>query len=921
MSDPVRFPLPHLAATVAACAILACGGDSSGPKDPDPEPVTVTVQLTTAGEDLDPDGYRLALGTTTREVGVAGSMGFTGVVPGTYDLVVSGLSPNCSVDGGATRQVTVTGTMQVTLAVNCVSVLLSGLYTDVACPALTPGAAGGAPMAPVALGALPPQLEEPLYARVTGSGSDAYALGFVERAPDGTASTRIPLLPSGSLDGGAVSVRIAGGRYACSTPVTFQVAGLPPAPGETAAIVDLMEELIEAQASRLGTSAAAMRAADPATVPEALLPLYIVTTVVDHPQNPNSLRAILQGTAPLVAGGSLEVADRLLAWSGLRDALEASLPPAASPLMRAAAADLDAGDCLTGAITLASELHECMSIANDAAFKMDGMSGQVQDDLITALGYASNVPYPPAKAAAAIMGAAMVVADKLQEGTAMLLPRSFLDIKVTATPQQFMEDEEGTGNWEAEVRATSAGWQIDKAILEILSQIANLSGALYSWLKSYLAEAVEQVVLAMVLNAAVNTNIDLAGGSDIFKIEPQEFGPVDVSDEEWSERSLIPDDIFQFTGHTSYVPNKAGQADLVVRTRAGLFGNQQITGDPALDLEVKEIGIRLLDGNGAIGPVVIASDSKRNFTFTVEVTNSKHPDQIAFEPPSPLKGGALFVPGNPALLHYEAPTDLSQLPDILVVRHTATTGARASGTPARFAMVEIRQAGIVVTPGEVCLAPGATQQFDAAVLGLDNDGVTWSASTGSITVGGLYTAPAGLPVGTEVTITATSSQDEELKGTAIVTVGCVCSFSVTVGGTTYDSKPGDRIVYFFDVLGTQGLFYVQLRATALDRSISLPIEGLPTAPGIYPVKNAIGKIAYDGQYGYLQPSGDEITFYLQEYLPHTALVGTFTGTVRDAWNPSESPPMALSVTFHAYPKPGEGGLADRFCDVPAGGGG
>lgn len=915
MSRPTPFLWMRVSVVALLAGALACGGDSSGPDDPEPEPVTVTVQLTMTGEDLDPDGYTLALGSASREVGAAGSTGFTGVVPGTYDLVVSGLSPNCSVDGGATRQVTVTAATQVTLTVTCVSVIASGLFTEVACPLLTPAAAGGIPMAALALGALPTQLEAPLYARVTGTGGDQYALGFVDRATDGTASMRMPLDPSGSLNGGAVTVRIAGGVYACATPVALQLGALPAAPGETAAVVDLLEQFIALQAGLLGTSAAALRAADPGSVPEALWPLYIATTMVDHPQNPNSLRAILQGTAPLAAGGSLETSDRLLAWSGLRAALEASLPPVPSPVLRASTANFDAVDCLVSEISLPSQLHDCMTIANNAAFKMDGMSGQVQDDIVTVLGYAANVPYPPAKLAAAIMGAAVFIADKLQEGTAMLLPRSFVDLKADAAPLRFMEDEDGTGDWEAEVRATSAGWALDKAVLDALSQLASLTGAYADWLKRFADPDVMAGLQGMVTNAAVNEATGTTAGSDIVTIAPKVFGPVDVSDAQWSERSLIPDDVLQLTGHTSYVPKKAGQTQLVVRTKSGMFGGQQVTGNPPLDLEVEEIRIQLEHG-GEAKPVVVATDTKRNFDFTIRITGSKHPDQIVLDPPFPLNGSASITPGNPATLHYQAPADLTQLPDVLVVRHTATTGARATSTEPRTATVEIRQAQIVVTPGAICLAPGATQQFSAAVVGLDNDDVAWDASQGPITAGGVYTAPGGLPLGTEVTITATSTEDEDVMGTATVTVGCVCSFSVTVGGTTYDGQPGDRAVYLFDQFNNNGIISVSLHAQATDRQILFALGGIPVTPGTYPVDNVGGNLAYTGQYGYGLFGDDEVTFWLQEYAPHTALVGAFSGTLRDNFEGKDGPPLAVDVIFRVYPPPDGGGFFSRECVVP-----
>ena len=74
---------------------------------------------------------------------------------------------------------------------------------------------------------------------------------------------------------------------------------------------------------------------------------------------------------------------------------------------------------------------------------------------------------------------------------------------------------------------------------------------------------------------------------------------------------------------------------------------------------------------------------------------------------------------------------------------------------------------VVIEPREVTLAPGATQQFTATVLNSPNTAVTWSATDGSITQNGLYTAP--LTPGM-YTVTARSKQDPARSATASVTV-------------------------------------------------------------------------------------------------------------------------------------------------------
>src|SRR5690606_20810221 len=67
------------------------------------------------------------------------------------------------------------------------------------------------------------------------------------------------------------------------------------------------------------------------------------------------------------------------------------------------------------------------------------------------------------------------------------------------------------------------------------------------------------------------------------------------------------------------------------------------------------------------------------------------------------------------------------------------------------------------------LAPGQKQQFSATVSGTTNGAVTWSASAGTITSGGLFTAPAS--ASGAITVRATSVADPTKYGTATVTIG------------------------------------------------------------------------------------------------------------------------------------------------------
>ena len=84
--------------------------------------------------------------------------------------------------------------------------------------------------------------------------------------------------------------------------------------------------------------------------------------------------------------------------------------------------------------------------------------------------------------------------------------------------------------------------------------------------------------------------------------------------------------------------------------------------------------------------------------------------------------------------------------------------------------VKASAVGVTVLPGAVTLPINGTQAFGATVSGAANTAVTWSASAGTITPAGLYTAPAALPSPAMAIVTATSAADTSVFATAIVTL-------------------------------------------------------------------------------------------------------------------------------------------------------
>src|ERR1035438_5892155 len=88
---------------------------------------------------------------------------------------------------------------------------------------------------------------------------------------------------------------------------------------------------------------------------------------------------------------------------------------------------------------------------------------------------------------------------------------------------------------------------------------------------------------------------------------------------------------------------------------------------------------------------------------------------------------------------------------------------------------------VSVSPSFTNLATGATQQFTATVTGTTNTAVTWSASCGTVTASGLYTAPTAAG---SCTVTATSQANSTKSASATVTVTAAPVVAVSISPTS-----------------------------------------------------------------------------------------------------------------------------------------
>jgi len=117
---------------------------------------------------------------------------------------------------------------------------------------------------------------------------------------------------------------------------------------------------------------------------------------------------------------------------------------------------------------------------------------------------------------------------------------------------------------------------------------------------------------------------------------------------------------------------------------------------------------------------------------------------------------------------------------------TATSVADSTKSASATVTVSAPVVAISVSPGSASLLASATQQFTATVTGSSNTSVTWSATGGTISSGGLYTAPTA--AGT-YTVKATSAADSTKSASATVTVSApVVAVAISPGSASLSAS-------------------------------------------------------------------------------------------------------------------------------------
>jgi len=146
---------------------------------------------------------------------------------------------------------------------------------------------------------------------------------------------------------------------------------------------------------------------------------------------------------------------------------------------------------------------------------------------------------------------------------------------------------------------------------------------------------------------------------------------------------------------------------------------------------------------------------------------------------------------------------------------------------------------IAISPTASSMNSGARLQFTAFISNTSNTAVKWSASAGTISTVGLYTAPT-VASSKQVTVTATSSADPKALATASVNVAAsTVGTTLTIATTSVpDATVGSSYSASLSASGGQAPYQWNVSAGSLPSGVSLDsntgtFSGTPIAEGTF----------------------------------------------------------------------------------------
>lgn len=388
----------------------------------------------------------------------------------------------------------------------------------------------------------------------------------------------VPFHPTERFAGGTLAVHLLDehGRACDAMDLTVRSLGAPDAPGVSGAFGSFVDDL-QAHVLRLSADDAidpALLRGDIAALPVELIGLGLTQFMIDHPENPNSLRQVLDRGELETSKGTIEFDPTLLDllafghdWSSLI-AREVSVSPLAHVPRHCVGST---------ALSSSRQLDGCMRLQafHEESFHSYGVVTALAS-LAAAL--AAITPLPGDEVAFALIGAAALVGALNDYTLSRVMPRRIASLDFDPSHDLFTTPEQ-VGSW-SNVRLVVRDNDVSLAtvVSEIIGaipvgRVVNLIPKGYETAKAG-AESLLNESSALLTDWLQTRLPDFA-----IAVRFEAMGPVDIMDyPESFESEVRADRVVEIRSHEdgTYVPVRPledGTAQIVLGLRSGYFNN------------------------------------------------------------------------------------------------------------------------------------------------------------------------------------------------------------------------------------------------------------------------------------------------------------------------------------------------------------
>jgi Viral BACON domain len=244
--------------------------------------------------------------------------------------------------------------------------------------------------------------------------------------------------------------------------------------------------------------------------------------------------------------------------------------------------------------------------------------------------------------------------------------------------------------------------------------------------------------------------------------------------------------------------------------------------------------------------------------------------------------------------------------DLLLPCLTLSAALLLAGCGGSMSFPGSSKVSVTASPSSTTIVSGNTRQFTAKVMNTSNTAVTWSATAGTVSASGLFTAPS-VSSATEIDVTATSKADSSKSATVVLTVSptnspaVVAALAVSPPNLRFAGQVGSASVAPASVSITNtGAGKLSFTGTS-DQPWLVLSAASGTAPFTLNVTPSIGSLKAGTYSGHVMLTAGGITKTVPVVLTITTASAAATSPVQHSvsltWKPSTNP---RTISYSMY---------------------